>query len=321
MDLEKKEKEIEWYNNSRIVIDILLGLILLTIIVSQSFAASSTLSASEVFSDILNHDSTYLLILVYFVFIKFPFGKKYFDYLSVLVILLYFFLALTSLLTIFQSFNLASILTFFVNLLILFYLFHTFLKVTNLWDEFKLYKSPFNEFTNNWCFYAIMVVAISLLAVNLIGADSFKSSVLAVFDAIYVILFARYIFLFRSYIDSKDKDTKDKSEIFNLIMAEKKALPKVKNVTAEVEKQELNFYQKVAVIVDIICFFLGIIFGNIYPACANASANYTTCSSTVFNFSLMLAFWGISFLVCMLIYGLGHIIALLTSIDGKMKKK
>ncbi len=111
--------------------------------------------------------------------------------------------------------------------------------------------------------------------------------------------------------------------LFEEIDQYKKELPKINSITKEVRSRKLNGYQLVACVTMIVSFFTGFIIGNIFPSCGNASTMFgqTYCESTEFNISLTIIFWFCSFIFCMLIYGFGHMIALLTSIDEKLTKK
>lgn len=109
--------------------------------------------------------------------------------------------------------------------------------------------------------------------------------------------------------------------MFEEIEHEKEDLPKLKNITKEVSHYSFNGYQKFAIVVFCVCFCFGIILGNLFPACGTSSNFYGTCTTTEFNFSLMIFFWFVSFLVCLFFYALGHIISLLTSIDEYLRKR
>lgn len=213
MDLDEKKVELEWYDNPSIVTNLLILVIALIIIFSQSFAVNSNMSAIYILRSIMNHNSTYLLTLVYFCSLKFDIGKKYFDFLNVFLILLYFLIGFASVFTIFQSFSFYTLLSLVLHVIFLIYLIHTFLRGTRLWKEFRLVKSPFNEITNEGYFYSIMVFAVILLSVNLISATSFDGTVLTLFDCIYTILFARYVYLYFSFLDSKKKKSKDNVDL------------------------------------------------------------------------------------------------------------
>ena len=53
-------------------------------------------------------------------------------------------------------------------------------------------------------------------------------------------------------------------DFFDEIVEVKKDFPKMKTVSSEVHKYTLNFYQWFAIVVFIIFFFLGIVFGNLF---------------------------------------------------------
>ncbi len=108
--------------------------------------------------------------------------------------------------------------------------------------------------------------------------------------------------------------------MFEEIEQAKKELPRFASITKDVSKKPLNGYQKFSLITFAVCFFLGILFGNLFPACGATNSLYgNQCLDTEFNFSLMIFFWFISFLVCLFFYAIGHIIALLTAINEKLK--
>ena len=205
--MKKQEKNIEWYNNPNFIIWLVIGIISLIILSSQSFTSIGNVSPIKMVQNILNHNITYMIVLVYFISLKTKFGKKYFDYSNILMILFFTITFVTSILTIFQSFSLVSILTLFNNFLILIYFFHTFLRGTRFWREFKLNKSPFNELTNDWYFNAIMVVEITLYAVSLISMTTVDGTFLATFDCIYIILLTRYVYLYGEYLNLIKKNS------------------------------------------------------------------------------------------------------------------
>ena len=205
MELEKNKTEIEWYDNPGIVTNVIITLIAVIIILSQSFAINNNLSTQEILRSIINHNSVYLIVLVYFVALKTKIGKRYFDFLNVFLILLYFITGVTSILTVFQSFSLETLISCAMHLVLFIYLFHTFFRRTRVWREFHLTKSPFNEIKNDAYFYSITVLVVLLLAIDLIATTTFDGTVLALFDAIYMVLFARYVYLYGCFLDNKEK--------------------------------------------------------------------------------------------------------------------
>ena len=140
--MEKQRTQVEWYDNPNIITNLIIIFIGIIIILSQSFAINNNLSTSEILRSIINHNSLYLILLVYFVALKTKVGKRYFDFLNVFLILLYFLNAITSVLTIFQSFSLDALVGCVLQLVLFIYLFHTMFRRTRIWKEFHLSKSP-----------------------------------------------------------------------------------------------------------------------------------------------------------------------------------
>ncbi|HIS37968.1 MAG TPA: hypothetical protein IAB45_00460 [Candidatus Onthousia faecavium] len=110
-------------------------------------------------------------------------------------------------------------------------------------------------------------------------------------------------------------------DLFDEIDEERKELPKLKKISKEVQKKrDYNFYQQLAVCLFIFLFVVGVILGNLFPACSEASSMFNTCTRTEYNLSLTLLFWLASFVFCSLIYGLGEVISLLNKIASNINK-
>ena len=108
---------------------------------------------------------------------------------------------------------------------------------------------------------------------------------------------------------------------FEEIHEVKKDFPKIHSVTKEVKQYQLNFYQIFAIGLFIVCFFLGIVLGNLFSTCQTTSYFYSdTCSVSEFNFSLMIVIWFFGLLTSIFMFSIGHIIALLSSINKKLKE-
>ena len=240
------KKRVEWYNDASTITTGLIGLIIITILLSQSFAIKNGLSAVDILSSILTHNSIYLCVCLYFIALKTKFGKKYFDYLNVILILFYLFTSFTSFLTVFQSFNLDSLMSLFIHVFIVLYLVHTFFRGTRIWKEFKLCKSPFNEFSNEGYFYTVVILGVILLAINLIMTTSFHGTVLSLLDCCFTYLFARYIYLYWQYLDLKKIDCKNTGnfdKITDTIVEEVKE--KVEDVKEVMDKVSDKFEEPV----------------------------------------------------------------------------
>lgn len=205
MEKEKSGVCIAWYDNPGIITNIIIGLIAVIILLSQSFAINNNLSTHEILSSIINHNSVYLIVLVYFVALKTNVGKRYFDFLNIFLVLLYFITGITSFLTIFQSFSLEALVACALHLTLFVYLFHTLFRRTRVWKEFHLNKSPFNEIKNDAYFYAISVLTIFLLALDLIVTTTPDGAILSILDASYMLAFARYVFLYGCFVDNKER--------------------------------------------------------------------------------------------------------------------
>ena len=217
--LEEKEKKLKWYESANIITSLMIGVILFIVICSQSFTVGGGNSLS-VFSSIINHNSLYLVVLVYFVFLKTKIGKQYFNYLNTFLVFIYLITTITSLLTVIQSFSLNTVLNFAENTVLLLYMIHTLFRDTLVWKEFRLNYSPFNEISNESYFYSLIVIAVFMLVVNLISTVVFSGLLLSCLDAIYVVLLGRYLYLYREYIDYHKLDA-DNEGNFNEIRKSK----------------------------------------------------------------------------------------------------
>ena len=206
--MKKKEKE-SIFNNAYDITSIILGLIILIILLSQSWAISSNVSAIIMFRSILNHNSIYFLLLIYFIGIKTNVGKKYFDHLNLFLMLLYLINSISSLLTTIQAFSLNTLLAFLINVVLFIYLFHTMLRGTRVWKDYKLKNSPFNEISNEWYYDFLLIVPTILLIVNLMSSTSLNGVAISLMDYFYILLFARYIYLYREFLDSKAINSKN----------------------------------------------------------------------------------------------------------------
>lgn len=98
----------------------------------------------------------------------------------------------------------------------------------------------------------------------------------------------------------------------------KEDLPRIKAIKNSAKNIKLNFYQKFAVVTYIICFILGIVLGNLFPTCSSSVTLLdNSCSTTQFNFFLMILFWFGSLIFCVLFYAIGRIITLLDKLLSK----
>lgn len=314
---EKEELKKIWYDSSHYITNLAIIFIAIIIVLSQAFAVNNGLSTADMVRNLLNHNILYLIGLVYFIPLKTKAGKKYFNYLNIFFIIIYFIFSITSVLTMIQSFGLTSLINFTINFIFLIYMSHNLLKNTRIWKELKMNSSPFYEINNENYFYALIVLSMILLAINLIESNMFDGVILSLLSTIYNCILARYIYLYQIHLEHPNE-----SDLFKEIDQISKELPKLKTMAKEVSNKKLNNYQLLAIITFCICFVMGIIFGNIFPSCSATTGLFeSTCSNTEFNFSLTITIWFLSFLVCVIFYGLGQMIALLQSINKNLEKK
>ncbi len=211
-----KDKKISWFDDARSITNVLIVLIFAIILLSQSFAINNNLDTVDIFRNIVNHNIVYLLLGVYFISLKTYSGKKNFNYLNLILILLYIIVTITSLLTLIQSLNLNSIVTFILNIVLLIYLAHVFLRNTRVWNDYKLKKSPFNELSNDWLFSAVVVLSVIKLAVTLLFTTSLDGAFISFLDCIFICFFGRYIYLYREYLDLKKIDSNNDGDFTDI---------------------------------------------------------------------------------------------------------
>ncbi len=215
METMNKNNEKDFFDSPSMVTFILIGLLVVLIILSQSFAIQSHMAASDIFRSIINHNSIYLISLIYFILIRIKFGKKYFDYLNLIMFIFYLLTTFASLFTIFQSFGFSSILSLAFNVLITLYFGYSFFTSTVIGKDLKLSDSPLAEINNGQYYYLLIgIIAISLI-VSLLSVNSFEDVVVYLLEAIYQFMFVRYIYLYKEYIERKEESnniSKDKDE-------------------------------------------------------------------------------------------------------------
>ena len=101
-------------------------------------------------------------------------------------------------------------------------------------------------------------------------------------------------------------------DMFEEIYEVKKDLPRFSTIFNKIKNHKFNSYQYITIFIGIICFLIGIVMGNIFPACGTASSFYSdVCVTTEFNALLMISIWFVSFILCLFLYGIGEIIRLL----------
>lgn len=206
----KNNKEKDWFDSPRMVTYVIIGLLIVLIILSQSFAINSQLGTSDIIRSILNHNSIYVLTLIYFALLHFKVGKKYFDHLNVFMLIFFGLMTLASMFTVFQSFGLASLLQLGINILFTVYFLYAFISNTVIGKELHLSTSVIVELKNEQYFYLITTLLVIHLVVALINSTSFESIVISLLEVLFYFLFARYISLYKEYDDMKVSSSKKK---------------------------------------------------------------------------------------------------------------
>ena len=207
-----KSSEKDFFDSPSMITYILIGLLVVLIILSQSFAIQSHMEAGDIFRSIINHNSIYLVSLIYFILIRVKFGKKYFDYLNVVMFVFYLLTTFASLFTIFQSFGFDSILNLAFNVLITLYFGYSFFTSTVIGKDLRLSDSPLAEINNGQYYYLLIgIIAISLI-VSLVSVNSFEDVVVYLLEAIYQFMFVRYVYLYKEYIERKELEASKEKE-------------------------------------------------------------------------------------------------------------
>jgi len=110
-------------------------------------------------------------------------------------------------------------------------------------------------------------------------------------------------------------------DFFDEITKLKQDFPKKNDFSAIFSNHTFNFYQIFAIGLFLLFFFLGFVFGNLFPACQAYSFFYSdVCMVTEFNFFVMIFVWMVGVLLSIFIFAIGHIIELLTNINEKLGK-
>lgn len=226
-------KEKEWYDDENLITSMLIGLLILIIIVSQSFAIRNQLGLGFMVRSLLNYNSIYLIFLTYFILIKTKFGKRNFNVCNICLIVIQMLVVLASLFNIFQVFHVTTITNFILNGMVFIYMIYSLLKDTALWERFHLSKLSFERIENQYYFYIISAVAGLSLIIGIFSSFSFDTVVLSLLKTMMMIGIARYLYLWLNY---QEKRTKEKLEE-KMKEEEDKPPKKKKTKTKKVEKE------------------------------------------------------------------------------------
>lgn len=202
-------KEKEWYDDPDLITSMLMGLLVLIVIVSQSVAIREQLGIGVMVRSLLNYNSIYLIFLTYLIFLKTKFGKRYFNILNICLIAIQLLVCIAGLMNIFQVFSLNTIVNFALNILLVIYMGYTLLHNTSLWNSLSLDKIPFHKVKNEYYFYAITFTAFLSLVVGLFGKFSFDGVLLSLLKVMFMIGFSRYLYLYKDFNQKKESKLKE----------------------------------------------------------------------------------------------------------------
>lgn len=201
MKLEDKKEKTLWLNNPNILSSLILLVIFLIIVSNQGYIASG--NTKEIMSNVVNNNTVFILVFIYFVCLKFKFGKKNFNLLNLILLFLYFIFALTTTLQLFKVFSIIALLYTLINILLFIQLFHTLLRDTRYWEDYGIEKSPFNELDEDFYFNGLLVLSLLYFVINLLALTEIRDLAVALFTTIYYIFFSRFIYLYDKHLDKK----------------------------------------------------------------------------------------------------------------------
>ena len=203
MKLEDKKEKTLWLNNPNILSSLILLVIFLIIVSNQGYIANG--NTKEIMSNVVNNNTIFILVFIYFACLKFKFGKKNFNILNIILLFLYFIFALTTALQLFKVFSIIALLYALINILLFIQLFHTLLRDTRYWEDYGIEKSPFNELDEDFYFNGILLLSVLYLVVNMLALDQVRDLSVSLFTSIYYIFFSRFVYLYDKHLDKKKK--------------------------------------------------------------------------------------------------------------------
>lgn len=198
-------KEKEWYDDANIVTSVLIGILILILIISQAFAIRHQMGIDYMLRSLFNYNTVYVFFLSYFVLLKTKVGKRYFQLMNVILIILEVLVLFGSILNVIQFFGLGTLFHLIMNLVLLTYMGYVLLKETKIWELFHFDGLQLHLIKNNQFFTALSFINIIILVIELIDSIEFDHVVLKLMECIYMIGFARYLYLYQDYQEEKER--------------------------------------------------------------------------------------------------------------------
>lgn len=237
--MRKDNIEKEWYDDPSLITTILIGLIIIILIMSQSYAIRNHYGFLYVIRALLNSSSVYLMYLIYLIFLKTKVGKKYFNMMNLIASFVFVLLTLAAILTVIQFPSIGSMVNAVQSLLLSVYFTYVFLEDSKIYEQLGLKKLQFSTVSNDQYFYILLGLIGVGLIVSLIQMVDFTGVVLALLESVFMVGFVRYIYLYQAFKETKKEEKLEQKEEMEKIKAEeKKNRKKEKEEQKEQEKTE-----------------------------------------------------------------------------------
>ena len=154
--MRKDNIEKEWYDDPSLITTILIGLIIIILIMSQSYAIRNHYGFLYVIRALLNSSSVYLMYLIYLIFLKTKVGKKYFNMMNLLASFVFILLVLASVLTVIQFPSIGSMINAVQSMILTVYFTYVFLEDSKIYEQLGLKKLQFSTVKNEQYFYILL---------------------------------------------------------------------------------------------------------------------------------------------------------------------
>ncbi len=200
------EREKDWYDDPNILTTVMLFILGLILILSQTYAIRNHLGLWYMIRSLINYSSVYVILLAYFILLKTKVGKRYFVIMNVILGGMFAILSLGSVFSMIQFFKLETIFSFLQNTCVFFYFVKVMGKDTNLYFKLGFSKIPFDKVTNDYYFYGISALYILGMVLSFVDKPPFDTFVLLLLQTIFFIGFVRYLYLYQEYLDERELD-------------------------------------------------------------------------------------------------------------------
>lgn len=205
-------KEKEWYDDANVVTSLLIGILILILIISQAFAIRHQMGIDYMLRSLFNYNTIYVFFLSYFVLLKTKVGKRYFQLMNVILTVLEVLVLFGSILNVIQFFGLGTLFNLIMNIVLLTYMGYVLLRETKIWDLFHFEGLQLHLIKNSQFFTALSFINIIILVIELINSIEFDHVVLKLMECIYMIGFARYLYLYQDYQEKKEREPLEEKE-------------------------------------------------------------------------------------------------------------